>query len=53
VLLEAGATVRVVAPQIESGLAGSKMLKQSRRICVAHLDDVALVIAATNDRGSI
>ncbi|MFZ2540466.1 MAG: siroheme synthase CysG [Gallionella sp.] len=50
-LLKAGAKVRVVAPQIEPTLA-----KQSRveaidsRFEAQHLDGVALVIAATNDR---
>ena len=52
VLLEAGATVRVVAPQIESGLAGQQNIEAiTAHFAPHHLDDVALVIAATNDRG--
>jgi len=52
VLLEAGATVRVVAPQIESGLAGQQNVEAiTAHFASHHLDDVALVIAATNDRG--
>ncbi|HTN95182.1 MAG TPA: siroheme synthase CysG [Gallionella sp.] len=52
VLLEAGASVRMVAPQIEPS-----MLKQQRveaiptRFEAHHLDGVTLAIAATNDRG--
>jgi len=54
VLLEAGATVRVVAPQIESGLAGQQNVEAiTAHFASHHLDDVALVIAATNDRVSI
>jgi uroporphyrin-III C-methyltransferase / precorrin-2 dehydrogenase / sirohydrochlorin ferrochelatase len=52
VLLQAGAHVRVVAPQIDPVLAAQKNVE----IVVArfephHLDGVTLVIAATNDRG--
>jgi uroporphyrin-III C-methyltransferase/precorrin-2 dehydrogenase/sirohydrochlorin ferrochelatase len=52
VLLQAGAHVRVVAPQIDPVLAVQKNVE----IVVArfephHLDGVTLVIAATNDRG--
>jgi uroporphyrin-III C-methyltransferase/precorrin-2 dehydrogenase/sirohydrochlorin ferrochelatase len=51
VLLEAGAIVRVVAPQIEPELAKQQRIEAIRaRFAEKHLDGVALVIAATNDR---
>jgi uroporphyrin-III C-methyltransferase/precorrin-2 dehydrogenase/sirohydrochlorin ferrochelatase len=51
VLLEAGARVRVVAPQIEASLTEQRGV-ESIVACfeVEHLSDVVLVIAATNDR---
>jgi uroporphyrin-III C-methyltransferase/precorrin-2 dehydrogenase/sirohydrochlorin ferrochelatase len=52
VLLEAGAKVRVVAPQIDSVLAEQKDVDPVvARFGAQHLDGVALVIAATDDRG--
>jgi len=51
VLLEAGANVRVVAPQIEPMLAEQKGVKAIvARFDPHHLEGVTLVIAATNDR---
>ena len=51
VLLEAGANVRVVAPQIEPELAEHKGINAIvARFDAQHLDGVTLVIAATNDR---
>lgn len=51
VLLEAGAKVRVVAPQIEPALAAQKNVETIvARFDAKHLDGVTLVIAATNDR---
>jgi len=52
VLLEAGARVRVVAPEIVPALAEQQRVETIvARFEVQHLDGVALVIAATNDRG--
>ncbi|HEY0665671.1 MAG TPA: siroheme synthase CysG [Gallionella sp.] len=51
VLLEAGARVRVVAPEIDAGLkneAGVEVV--AARFEEKHLDGVTLVIAATDDR---
>ena len=51
VLLEAGANVRVVAPQIEPALAEQQGVHPIvSRFEAQHLDGVTLVIAATNDR---
>lgn len=51
VLLEAGALVRVVAPEILPALAQQKnVVAIVARFAESHLDGVALVIAATNDR---
>ena len=51
VLLEAGARVRVVAPQIEPALAEQQRVETIiARFEAQHLDGVALAIAATNDR---
>jgi len=51
VLLEAGANVRVVAPQIDPVLAAQKNVDTViARFGVQHLDGVTLAIAATNDR---
>jgi len=51
VLLEAGANVRVVAPQIDSGLKKMDRIESLLMPFEArHLDGVALVIAATNER---
>jgi uroporphyrin-III C-methyltransferase/precorrin-2 dehydrogenase/sirohydrochlorin ferrochelatase len=51
VLLEAGAKVRVVAPEIVPALANLQgVLAVMARFEAAHLDGVMLVIAATNDR---
>ena len=57
VLLEAGAKVRVVAPEILPGLVHQKNLAHQKnveaivaRFAESHLDGVTLVIAATNDR---
>lgn len=51
VLLEAGSNVRVVAPQIEPALAALPRVEAIvARFAAQHLDGVALVIAATNDR---
>jgi uroporphyrin-III C-methyltransferase/precorrin-2 dehydrogenase/sirohydrochlorin ferrochelatase len=51
VLLEAGANVRVVAPQIAPSLAQQQRVEAIvARFDVRHLDGVTLVIAATNDR---
>jgi uroporphyrin-III C-methyltransferase/precorrin-2 dehydrogenase/sirohydrochlorin ferrochelatase len=51
VLLEAGADVRVVAPQIEPELAEQKGINAIvARFDAQHLEGVTLVIAATNDR---
>jgi uroporphyrin-III C-methyltransferase/precorrin-2 dehydrogenase/sirohydrochlorin ferrochelatase len=51
VLLDAGAKVRVVAPEIEPELAGQKGVEAVlARFEAKHLDGVTLVIAATNDR---
>jgi len=52
VLLEAGANVRVVAPQIAPSLAQQQRVEAIvARFDVRHLDGVTLVIAATDDRG--
>ncbi|MBI5430717.1 MAG: uroporphyrinogen-III C-methyltransferase [Nitrosomonadales bacterium] len=51
VLLDAGARVRVVAPQIEAGLAAlTRVESVVARFEAKHLDGVTLVIAATSDR---
>lgn len=51
VLLEAGAKVRVVAPQIDSSLSKQAgVASVVARFDVQHLEGVMLVIAATNDR---
>ena len=51
VLLEAGANVRVVAPHIDPALAVQQGIEAFvARFDVQHLQDIALVIAATNDR---
>jgi uroporphyrin-III C-methyltransferase/precorrin-2 dehydrogenase/sirohydrochlorin ferrochelatase len=51
VLLEAGANVRVVAPQIEPALAEQQGVEAIvSRFEAQHLDGVMLVIAASNDR---
>lgn len=51
VLLEAGAKVRVVAPQISDELLAQKNAQAViAPFDASHLDGVALVIAATNDR---
>jgi len=51
VLLDAGANVRVVAPQIEPALAEQQRVEAIvSRFDAQHLDGVMLVIAATNDR---
>lgn len=52
VLLEAGAIVRVVAPEIEPVLAAQRGVESIvARFEEHHLDGATLVIAATNDRG--
>ncbi len=52
VLLEAGAKVRVVAPEIVPALTEQQRVETIfARFEAQHLDGVALVIAATNDRG--
>ncbi|WP_035384722.1 siroheme synthase CysG [Ferriphaselus sp. R-1] len=51
VLLEAGAKVRVVAPEIDAELAAHRAVEAViARFEATHLDGVKLVIAATNDR---
>ena len=51
VLLEAGAKVRVVAPEIDAELAKQKGIEPLvARFDASHLDGAILVIAATNDR---
>ena len=51
VLLEAGANVRVVAPQIDPALSGLHRVESIvARFEPQHLDGVTLIIAATNDR---
>ncbi len=51
VLLDAGAKVRVVAPQIDDELAGQKNVESVvARFEASHLDGATLVIAATNER---
>ncbi|MEQ1590078.1 MAG: siroheme synthase CysG [Gallionella sp.] len=51
VLLEAGAVVRVVAPEILPDLAHQKNVEAIvARFAESHLDGVTLVIAATNNR---
>ena len=51
VLLDAGASVRVVAPQIEATLAELPQVEAIvARFDECHLDGVTLVIAATDDR---
>lgn len=51
VLLEAGANVRVVAPEIDPALAKQQRVEAIvARFSAQHLDGVKLVIAATNDR---
>jgi len=50
VLLDAGAGVRVVAPEIDSDLAKQERVEAIRaRFEQKHLDDVTLIIAATDD----
>ncbi len=50
-LLEAGANVRIVAPQIDPELAGNQGVELLyAAFAPHHLDDVVMVIAATNDR---
>jgi uroporphyrin-III C-methyltransferase/precorrin-2 dehydrogenase/sirohydrochlorin ferrochelatase len=52
VLLEAGAKVRVVAPEIDPELARQKNIESIvSRFEAKHLDGATLVIAATSDRG--
>lgn len=52
VLLEAGAKVRVVAPEIDSSLVEMANVECiASRFDVQHLEGVTLIIAATNDRG--
>lgn len=51
VLLEAGARVRVVAPQIDPALSALQGVESVvARFDEVHLDGVTLIIAATNDR---
>jgi len=51
VLLEAGAKVRVVAPEIDTELAKqNNVVSIVARFEESHLDGVTLIIAATNDR---
>jgi uroporphyrin-III C-methyltransferase/precorrin-2 dehydrogenase/sirohydrochlorin ferrochelatase len=51
VLLDAGARVRVVAPEISDALKSASGVEAvTARFEAAHLDGIALVIAATNDR---
>ena len=55
ILLEAGATVLVVAPEIEPALAAlqdveTRVETRVKRFEALHLDGMALVIAATDDR---
>ncbi len=51
VLLDAGAKVRVVAPEIDPGLAEQQGVELIvSRFEPEHIDNAALVIAATNDR---
>lgn len=51
VLLEAGARVRVVAPEIDPAMAGQHRVEAIvARFEAQHLEGVTLVIAATNDR---
>ena len=51
VLLDAGAIVRVVAPEIEPALAALPHVEAIvAHFSAKHLDDVTLVIAATNER---
>jgi uroporphyrin-III C-methyltransferase/precorrin-2 dehydrogenase/sirohydrochlorin ferrochelatase len=51
VLLEAGANVRVVAPEIDDELKAHKHVEAVvARFEAKHLDGVMLIIAATNDR---
>ncbi|MDP1593508.1 MAG: siroheme synthase CysG [Gallionella sp.] len=51
VLLDAGARVRVVAPQIKSALSEQQSVESIvARFDALHLDGIALVIAATDDR---
>ena len=51
VLLDAGAKVRVVAPQIEPALADQPRVEAiTARFAAQHLEGVTLVFAATNDR---
>ena len=49
VLLEAGATVRAVAPQFYEAFAGLRIERITERFRPSHLDGVALAIAATDD----
>ncbi|MGC2165849.1 MAG: siroheme synthase CysG [Gallionella sp.] len=50
-LLEAGAHVRIVAPQIDPELAGQQRVELVYSAFETHhLDDMVMVIAATNDR---
>jgi len=52
VLLDAGARVRVVAPKIDADLSKQQRVEVVRaRFEPKHLDGVALIIAATDDRG--
>ncbi len=51
ILLEAGALVRVVAPEIEPELAGQPGVTAiAARFAPGHLDGVQFVVAATDDR---
>jgi len=51
VLIDAGANVRVVAPAIDASLIEQEKVEAiTARFELHHLDGVALVIAATNDR---
>ncbi|MDP1940115.1 MAG: NAD(P)-dependent oxidoreductase, partial [Gallionella sp.] len=51
VLLDAGAKVRVVAPQIKSSLSEQQGVESIvARFDARHLEGIALVIAATDDR---
>lgn len=51
VLLDAGALVRVVAPKIKHELAAQSQVEAvTATFEASHLEDVSLVIAATNDR---
>ncbi len=50
VLIEAGAQVRVVAPELAEGFANLPHVEYvAARFAASHLDDMTLVIAATDD----